>query len=170
MKVALITGITGQDGSYLSELLLEKDYYVWGIIRRASDINTKRINHLYSNKKLILRYGDMTDAANLLMILSEIKNTYGNMERLEVYNLAAMSHVKVSFEMPIYTGQADGIGVLNLLEAIRSNGLIDKTRFYQAFINFTRFDKAFMGSGLILLGFYGFRVDFIRFLWILGQF
>jgi len=132
MKVALITGITGQDGSYLSELLLEKDYYVWGIIRRASDINTKRINHLYSNKKLILRYGDMTDAANLLMILSEIKNTYENMERLEVYNLAAMSHVKVSFEMPIYTGQADGIGVLNLLEAIRSNGLIDKTRFYQA--------------------------------------
>ena len=132
MKVALITGITGQDGSYLSELLLEKDYYVWGIIRRSSDINTKRINHLYSNKKLILRYGDMTDAANLLMILSEIKNTYENMERLEVYNLAAMSHVKVSFEMPIYTGQADGIGVLNLLEAIRSNGLIDKTRFYQA--------------------------------------
>ena len=132
MKVALITGITGQDGSYLSELLLEKDYYVWGIIRRSSDINTKRINHLYSNKKLILRYGDMTDAANLLMILSEIKNTYENMERLEVYNLAAMSHVKVSFEMPIYTGQADGIGVLNLLEAIRSNGLTDKTRFYQA--------------------------------------
>jgi GDPmannose 4,6-dehydratase len=131
-KIALITGITGQDGSYLSEMLLKKDYYVWGIIRRSSDINTKRIDHLYSNQKLVLRYGDMTDAANLLMILSEIKNTYKNMDRLEVYNLAAMSHVKVSFEMPIYTGQADGIGVLNLLEAIRSNGLINKTRFYQA--------------------------------------
>ena len=132
MKIGLITGITGQDGSYLAELLLEKNYKVWGIIRRASDINTHRIEHLYKNKNLILRYGDMTDAANLLMILSEIKNTYPNMERLEIYNLAAMSHVKVSFEMPIYTGQADGIGVLNMLEAIRSNGLIEKTRFYQA--------------------------------------
>ena len=132
MKIGLITGITGQDGSYLAELLLEKKYKVWGIIRRASDINTHRIEHLYKNKDLILRYGDMTDAANLLMILSEIKNTYPNMERLEIYNLAAMSHVKVSFEMPIYTGQADGIGVLNMLEAIRSNGLTEKTRFYQA--------------------------------------
>ena len=132
MKVGLITGITGQDGSYLAELLLDKKYKVWGIIRRASDINTHRIEHLYKNQDLILRYGDMTDAANLLMILSEIKNTYPNMERLEIYNLAAMSHVKVSFEMPIYTGQADGIGVLNMLEAIRSNGLIEKTRFYQA--------------------------------------
>jgi len=132
MKIGIITGITGQDGSYLAELLLEKKYKVWGIIRRASDINTHRIEHLYKNKNLILRYGDMTDAANLLMILSEIKNTYPNMERLEIYNLAAMSHVKVSFEMPIYTGQTDGIGVLNMLEAIRSNGLIEKTRFYQA--------------------------------------
>jgi GDPmannose 4,6-dehydratase len=132
MKVGLITGITGQDGSYLAELLLDKKYKVWGIIRRASDINTHRIEHLYKNQDLILRYGDMTDAANLLMILSEIKNTYPNLERLEIYNLAAMSHVKVSFEMPIYTGQADGIGVLNMLEAIRSNGLTEKTRFYQA--------------------------------------
>ena len=132
MKVGLITGITGQDGSYLAELLLEKKYKVWGIIRRASDINTHRIEHLYKNQDLILRYGDMTDAANLLKILSEIKNTYTNLERLEIYNLAAMSHVKVSFEMPIYTGQADGIGVLNMLEAIRSNGLTKKTRFYQA--------------------------------------
>ena len=132
MKIGLITGITGQDGSYLAELLLEKNYKVWGIIRRASDINTHRIEHLYKNQDLILRYGDMTDAANLLMILSEIKNTYPNLERLEIYNLAAMSHVKVSFEMPIYTGQADGIGVLNMLEAIRSNGLIERTRFYQA--------------------------------------
>ena len=132
MKISLITGITGQDGSYLAELLLEKNYIVYGIIRRSSSINTKRIDHLYSNKNLILKYGDMTDAANLLMIVSEIKNNYPNMERLEVYNLAAMSHVKVSFEMPIYAGEADGIGVLNLLEAIRSNGIADKTRFYQA--------------------------------------
>ena len=132
MKIGLITGITGQDGSYLAELLLAKNYKVWGIIRRASNINTHRIEHLYDNKNLILKYGDMTDAANLLMILAKIKNTHPNMERLEIYNLAAMSHVKVSFEMPIYTGQADGIGVLNLLEAIRSNGLIKKTRFYQA--------------------------------------
>jgi len=132
MKIALLTGITGQDGSYLAELLLEKEYTVYGIIRRSSSINTQRIGHLYSNKNLILKYGDMTDAANLLMIVSEIKNNYPNMERLEVYNLAAMSHVKVSFEMPIYAGEADGIGVLNLLEAIRSNGIADKTRFYQA--------------------------------------
>ena len=132
MKIALVTGITGQDGSYLAELLLEKEYIIYGIIRRSSSINTQRIEHLYHNKNLILKYGDMTDAANLLMIVSEIKNNHPNMERLEVYNLAAMSHVKVSFEMPIYAGEADGIGVLNLLEAIRSNGLSNKTRFYQA--------------------------------------
>ena len=132
MKIALLTGITGQDGSYLAELLLEKGYIIYGIIRRSSSINTKRIDHLYNNKNLILKYGDMTDAANLLMIVSEIKNNYPNMERFEVYNLAAMSHVKVSFEMPIYTAEADGVGVLNLLEAIRSNGIADKTRFYQA--------------------------------------
>ena len=87
MKIALLTGITGQDGSYLAELLLEKEYIVYGIIRRSSSINTKRIDHLYSNKNLILKYGDMTDLANLLMIVSEIKNNYPNMERLEVYNL-----------------------------------------------------------------------------------
>ena len=132
MKVGLITGITGQDGSYLAELLLEKNYIIYGIIRRSSSINTKRIDHLYNNPNLFLKYGDMTDSANLQMILSEIKNKYPDMERLEVYNLAAMSHVKVSFEMPIYAGQVDGIGVLYLLEAIRSNGLEDKTRFYQA--------------------------------------
>ena len=90
MKIALLTGITGQDGSYLTELLLEKEYFVWGIIRRASSINTKRINHLYSNQKLILRYGDLTDSSNLTSILSEIKNTYKNMERLEVYNLVTI--------------------------------------------------------------------------------
>ena len=132
MKIALISGITGQDGSYLAELLLEKNYNVWGIIRRTSDINTHRIEHLYSNKNLILKYGDMTDSPNLLHILYKIKESHPNMDRLEIYNLAAMSHVKVSFEMPEYTANADGIGVLRLLEAIRSSGLINKTRFYQA--------------------------------------
>lgn len=130
--VALITGITGQDGSYLAEFLLQKKYFVWGLIRRSSSINTQRIDHLYSNQNLILRYGDLTDSANLLHILHEIKNTYSNLERLEVYNLGAMSHVKVSFEMPEYCGNVDAIGVLRLLEAIRSTGLSNKTRFYQA--------------------------------------
>ena len=132
MKIGLITGITGQDGSYLAELLLEKNYIVWGIIRRSSDINTNRINHLYSNKNLILRYGDMTDSSNLLNIVYEIKNKYPDFDDLEIYNLAAMSHVKVSFEMPEYSAEADGTGVLRLLEAIRSAGIINKCRFYQA--------------------------------------
>ena len=131
VKVAVITGITGQDGSYLAELLLEKGYIVWGLIRRASDINTHRIEHLYNNKNLIIKYGDMTDGTNLLNILYNIK-TSSDLERLEVYNLAAMSHVKVSFEMPEYTAEADGVGVLKLLEAIRSSGLENITRFYQA--------------------------------------
>jgi len=132
MKIALITGITGQDGSYLAELLLEKEYHVWGIIRRASDINTHRIDHLYSNKNLIIKYGDMTDGSNLLHIMYEIKETYPKLDKLEIYNLAAMSHVKVSFEMPEYAVDADGTGVLRLLEAIRSSGMTDKCRFYQA--------------------------------------
>jgi GDPmannose 4,6-dehydratase len=133
MKVALITGITGQDGSYLAEILLQKEYDVWGIIRRSSDINTHRINHLYSNQKLILKYGDLTDSSNLLHILEQIRQKYNSdLERLEIYNLGAMSHVKVSFELPEYTGNVDGLGVLRLLEAIRSTGLKDKTRFYQA--------------------------------------
>jgi GDPmannose 4,6-dehydratase len=133
MKIAFITGITGQDGSYLAEILLEKKYIVWGMIRRSSDINTHRIDHLYSNKNLILRYGDMTDSPNLLHILYEIKEKYKNdLEVLEIYNLAAMSHVKVSFEMPEYTGNADGLGVLRLLEAIRSSGISEKCKFYQA--------------------------------------
>ena len=131
-KVALITGITGQDGSYLAEFLLEKEYFVWGIIRRSSHINTQRIDHLYSNKNLILRYGDLSDSANLLHVVSEIKSAYPDLERFEIYNLGAMSHVKVSFEMPEYTGNVDGVGVLRLLEAIRSAGLEDKTRYYQA--------------------------------------
>jgi len=131
-KIALLTGITGQDGSYLAELLLEKGYYVWGIIRRASSINTKRIDHLYTYPELILKYGDLTDSPNLLHIFAEIKNTYPDLDKLEVYNLAAMSHVKVSFEMPEYTGNVDGLGTLRLLESIRSSGLQEKTRFYQA--------------------------------------
>ena len=132
VDVALITGITGQDGSYLAELLLEKNYFVWGIIRRSSSINTKRIDHIYDHQKLILRYGDMTDSPNLLHILYDIKTTYPDLNKLEIYNLAAQSHVKVSFEMPEYTGQVDGLGTLRLLEAIRSSGIKDKIRFYQA--------------------------------------
>ena len=131
MKVALITGITGQDGSYLAELLLEKKYQVWGIIRRSSNFNTQRIDHLYSNDNLLLRYGDLSDSNCLLKILNEIKSA-SNLSRLEVYNLGAMSHVKVSFDMPEYTGDIDGLGTLRLLEAIRSSGLQDITRFYQA--------------------------------------
>ena len=132
MKKALITGITGQDGSYLAELLLEKQYHIWGIIRRSSDFNTQRIDHLRENQQLTLKYGDLTDGTNMLNILFQIKNNYPDLERLEVYNLGAMSHVKVSFEMPEYCAEADGTGVLRILEAIRSSGLMDKTRFYQA--------------------------------------
>jgi GDPmannose 4,6-dehydratase len=133
MKVSLITGITGQDGSYLTELLLDKDYDVWGLIRRSSNFNTSRIDHLYNNKNLILRYGDLTDSHNINSILFEIKQKYGdNLERLEIYNLGAMSHVKVSFEMPEYTAQVDAVGTLHILEAIRSSGYMDKIRFYQA--------------------------------------
>jgi GDPmannose 4,6-dehydratase len=131
-KVALITGITGQDGSYLCELLLEKNYDVWGIIRRSSLINTTRIDHLFD--KLNLRYGDLADGINLMNVFSEIRNHYqDNLDVLEVYNLAAMSHVKISFEMPEYTGNVDGLGTLRLLEAIRNCGISnDKVKFYQA--------------------------------------
>jgi GDPmannose 4,6-dehydratase len=130
-KVAFITGITGQDGSYLSEFLLEKDYKVWGIIRRSSNVMTSRVDHIFD--RLHLRYGDLTDSSNLLNILSEIKNVYPNIERLEVYNLGAMSHVKISFEMPEYTCDVDAMGTLRLLEAIRTCGIpLDKIRFYQA--------------------------------------
>jgi len=134
MKIALITGITGQDGSYLSELLLNKDYDVWGIIRRSSNINTTRIEDNFNNSRLVLRYGDLSDSVNLMNILNEIKNTYkDNLERFEVYNLAAMSHVKISFDMPEYTADIDGVGVLRLLEALRNCGIsTDKIRFYQA--------------------------------------
>jgi len=130
-RIALITGITGQDGSYLAELLLEKGYDVWGIIRRSSSINTGRIEQIFP--KLILRYGDLTDSSNLLNVFVEIKRKYPDLERLEVYNLGAMSHVKISFEMPEYTTDVDAMGTLRLLEAIRNSDIsLDKVRFYQA--------------------------------------
>ena len=125
MKTALISGITGQDGSYLTELLLEKNYKVHGIIRRSSSFNTGRIDHLFDNPNMTLHYGDMTDGSSLLHI---IQKTQPN----EIYNLAAQSHVKVSFEVPDYTGEVDGLGTLRFLEAIRTLGLEKKVRFYQA--------------------------------------
>ena len=130
MKVALITGITGQDGAYLAELLLEKGYMVHGIKRRSSLFNTDRIDHLYQDPhakdiRLKLHYGDMTDSMNLTRIIQEVQPD-------EIYNLAAMSHVKVSFDVPEYTANADGIGTLRLLEAVRLLGLGKKTRIYQA--------------------------------------
>ena len=130
-KIALITGITGQDGSYLTELLLEKDYLVFGIVRRSSSINTKRIDHLFENPNLKLKYGDLSDGTCLLQILLEIKENQ-DFERLEIYNLGAMSHVKVSFEVPEYTADIDALGTLRILNAIKSAGLESKTRFYQA--------------------------------------
>jgi len=133
VKIAFVTGVTGQDGSYLIELLLEKQYIVWGTLRRSSTINTTRINHIFDNKNLILRYGDLSDTSSLVNIFHEIKNTYENtLSCLEIYNLAAQSHVKVSFDMPEYTGNVDGLGTLRILEAIRISGLQNKARFYQA--------------------------------------
>lgn len=123
MKRALITGITGQDGSYLAELLLEKGYEVHGIIRRASLINTHRIDHIY--EKLNLHYGDLTDSTNLVRIIQKVQPD-------EIYNLGAQSHVKVSFEMPEYTGQTDALGTLRILEAVRLLGMENKIRIYQA--------------------------------------
>ena len=130
MKVALITGITGQDGSYLAELLLEKGYEVHGIKRRSSSLNTDRIDHLYQdphhpNQCLKLHYGDLTDAMNLTRIIEECQPN-------EIYNLGAMSHVKVSFDTPEYVGNVDGLGTLRILEAVRLLGLEKKTRIYQA--------------------------------------
>jgi GDPmannose 4,6-dehydratase len=129
-KVALITGITGQDGAYLAELLLNKGYAVHGIKRRASSFNTDRIDHLYRDphdpdQRFVLHYGDLTDATNLIRIIQQVQPD-------EIYNLAAQSHVAVSFETPEYTGNADALGTLRLLEAIRILGLEKKTRFYQA--------------------------------------
>ena len=133
-KVALITGITGQDGSFLAEFLIEKGYEVHGILRRSSSFNTGRIEHLYldewvrdmKKKRLVnLHWGDMTDSSSLIRIISEIKPD-------EIYNLAAQSHVKVSFDVPEFTAEADAVGVLRLLEAVRITGLADKCRIYQA--------------------------------------
>lgn len=123
MKVALITGITGQDGSYLAELLLEKGYEVHGIVRRSSLINTDRIDHIYDQIKL--HYGDLTDSTNLVRVIQQVQPD-------EIYNLGAQSHVKVSFEIPEYTGQTDGLGTLRILEAVRLLGMEKKTRIYQA--------------------------------------
>lgn len=134
MKKALITGITGQDGSYLAEFLLEKGYEVHGVLRRASSFNTARIEHLYIDelikdmhikRKLMLHYGDMTDSANLIRLIRDIKPD-------EIYNLAAQSHVQVSFELPEYTAQTDAVGTLRVLEAVRILGYEKKTRIYQA--------------------------------------
>ncbi len=130
MKRALITGITGQDGSYLAEFLLERGYEVHGIKRRASSFNTERIDHIYEgpthdHRRFHLHYGDLTDTSNLTRIVNDVKPD-------EVYNLGAQSHVAVSFEAPEYTADVDGIGALRLLEAIRFLGLEKKTRFYQA--------------------------------------
>jgi GDPmannose 4,6-dehydratase len=129
-KVAMVTGVTGQDGAYLTELLLEKGYTVHGIKRRSSSFNTGRIEHLYQdphedNQRFILHYGDMTDSTNLIRLVQQTQPD-------EIYNLAAQSHVQVSFETAEYTANADGIGPLRLLEAIRLLGLVGKTRFYQA--------------------------------------
>jgi len=130
MKKAIITGITGQDGSYLAELLLEKGYEVHGIIRQSSSIRTWRIDHLYNdseilNKTLFLHYGDLTDAVSLINLIGEIKPD-------EIYNLAAQSHVKISFEIPEITAETDALGTLKILEAIHSQGLTNKTKLYQA--------------------------------------
>ena len=129
-KVALITGITGQDGAYLADLLLKKDYLVHGIKRRSSSFNTARIDHLYQDphidkRNFVLHHGDLTDSTNMIRIIQEVKPD-------EIYNLAAQSHVMVSFETPEYTANADALGTLRILEAIRLLGFSDKTRFYQA--------------------------------------
>ncbi|MDD6210022.1 MAG: GDP-mannose 4,6-dehydratase [Bacteroidales bacterium] len=129
-KIALITGVTGQDGAYLSELLLKKGYEVHGLKRRSSLFNTERIDHLYQdphieNRNFVLHYGDLTDSMNLTRIIQEVQPD-------EIYNLAAMSHVKVSFDTPEYTANADGIGTLRILEAVRLLGLTEKSRIYQA--------------------------------------
>src|SRR5262244_2822246 len=130
-KVALITGVTGQDGAYLAELLLSKGYEVHGIKRRSSSFNTARVDHLYEDPHedaetpFLMHYGDMTDATNLIRLVQQIRPT-------EIYNLAAQSHVAVSFESPEYTANADAVGVLRLLEAMRILGMERETRFYQA--------------------------------------
>ena len=130
MKVALVTGITGQDGAYLADLLLEKGYEVHGIKRRSSSLNSQRLDHLYQDPheehvRFTLHYGDLTDSTNLIRIIQEVQPD-------EIYNLGAMSHVKVSFDAPEYTADVDGVGTLRILEAVRLLGLTKKTKIYQA--------------------------------------
>lgn len=133
VKIALIAGISGQDGSYLADLLLQKGYEIWGIIRRSSStVKVENIKHLVDNPRVRLRYGDLSDGARLGHLLQEIRTSFPDLERLEVYNLAALSHVKISFEIPEYTADINGLGVLRFLEAIRLSGYSDKIRFYQA--------------------------------------
>ena len=132
MKKALVTGITGQDGSYLAELLLEKGYEVHGIVRRASSFNTERLDHLYKDPlvddtNLYLHYGDLADAVQLVKLLYDLQPD-------EIYNLGAQSHVRVSFDIPEYTGDVTGVGAVRILEAVREAGLVGKVRYYQAFI------------------------------------
>jgi GDPmannose 4,6-dehydratase len=130
--VALITGISGQDGSYLSELLLEKNYYVWGIIRKSSTMNFPNLLHVINNKRLILKYGDVLDMCAISHILNDIKESYVDLERLEIYNLGALSHVKVSFDIPEYCANVNALGPIRILEAIRLSGYKNKIRYYQA--------------------------------------
>ena len=132
MKVGLITGITGQDGSYLLDLLLQKNYTVYGIKRRSSTINTQRIDKHQYNDKVIIKYGDLSDTKCIDSLLNLIKKSHYDLERLEIYNLAAMSHVRVSFDIPEYSGDINGLGVTRILESIRNCEWNDKIRFYQA--------------------------------------
>ena len=131
-RVALISGCSGQDGGYLTTLLLDKNYEVFGLIRKSAEDKIQNLTNKFNNSRLHLRYGDLTDGSCITNILSEIKNKYLNLERLEVYNLGAITHVKVSYGLPIYTGELNAIGPLRILEAIRVSGYSDKIRFYQA--------------------------------------
>lgn len=132
VNVALITGVTGQDGSYLAELLLDKDYFVYGIVRRTSQFNTQRIEHLRTNERFHYVYGDVTDPFSLGNAFQLIDSHHPSVDRVEVYNLAAQSHVRVSFDLPDYTAQVDALGTLRILEMIRGWKHANKTRFYQA--------------------------------------
>jgi len=176
-KVALITGVTGQDGAYLSEFLLKKGYEVHGLKRRSSLFNTDRIDHLYQDpheteRNFMLHYGDMTDSTNLIRLIQEIQPD-------EIYNLAAMSHVAVSFETPEYTGNADGLGTLRILDAVRLLGLTKKTRIYQASTSelygkvqevpaLGLQDKMYLGN-LDAQRDWGHAKDYVRMMWMILQ-
>lgn len=133
MRVALITGFGGQDGSYLADFLLTKNYFIWGMVRKSSNtINQENISHLLNNNSIKIFYGDLIDGGNISKILCQIFEKYPDLERLEIYNLAALSHVMVSFELPEYCYQVNGLGVIKILEAIRNSPFVNKIRFYQA--------------------------------------